>query len=340
MMRKVDTAFIAAGGPFYDDLEVGDILGGAPAVTLSEGLAATHQAILGGRMHLLLNHDLSRAVTGSNSPIAPAALACDVSIGQSTLVTQRAIANLFYRGMILRAFPALGETLHTVTTIIGMRSATPRPGRPPRGLVTMRIHTTGAGGRTILDYTRCAMLPARASPDTAAVGETDPDPPDLSAAGLVAAFQGWNLTSFREHVAGRHFAALERGQVASLAGGDVVTSAPELARLTLNLASVHHDKAATGAGQRLVYGGHTIGLAAAQLSRAYPALVSILAWKSCDHLAPVREGDTLHSEITIDDTEALPGGGGLVHFRILTRSVGATGTITDVLDWRTIGLFA
>src|SRR5690606_11310680 len=74
-------------------------------------------------------------------------------------------------------------------------------------------------------------------------------------------------------------------------GGDVVTSAPELARLTLNIAKVHHDAAASGQG-RLVYGGHTIGLALHQAVRALPELVTVVAWHGCDHTGPVREGDT------------------------------------------------
>ena len=49
---------------------------------------------------------------------------------------------------------------------------------------------------------------------------------------------------------------------------DVVSSAPELARLTLNIAATHHDSRV--GGRRLVYGGHTIGLALAQASRLLP----------------------------------------------------------------------
>src|SRR6202034_154238 len=56
------------------------------------------------------------------------------------------------------------------------------------------------------------------------------------------------------------------GQTWVVPGGDVVSSAPELARLTLNVAMVHHDASAAG-GQRLVYGGHAIGLALAQAAR-------------------------------------------------------------------------
>ena len=118
----------------------------------------------------------------------------------------------------------------------------------------------------------------------------------------------------------------------------MVSSAPELARLTMNLAIIHHDR--TASGKRLVYGGHTIGLAAAQLTRALPALVTILGWHDCDHLGPVHEGDTLHSEITVERCEALPGGGGLAHLRSLVRATNMEGSVSDVLDWRLIGLFA
>ena len=64
---------------------------------------------------------------------------------------------------------------------------------------------------------------------------------------------------------------------------DVVNSAPELARLTLNIAATHHDWRV--GGQRLVYGGHTIGLALAQATRLLPSLVTVLGWQSCDHTA-------------------------------------------------------
>ena len=89
--------------------------------------------------------------------------------------------------------------------------------------------------------------------------------------------------------------------------------------MTLNIAMVHHDAKAS-AGGRLVYGGHTIGIAAAQATRALPNLLAILAWHSCDHLAPVREGDTLRSTLELEACEPLPNGGGLVHLRSRVRA--------------------
>ena len=133
---------------------------------------------------------------------------------------------------------------------------------------------------------------------------------------------------------------IETGRIYRIETGDVVTSAPELARLTLNLAAIHHDRTANADGERLVYGGHTIGIAAAQISRALPALVTILAWRSCDHTGPVHEGDTLTSEIHVEGSEALADGT-LVHLRSLVRAQRAgSDTSSDVLDWRLTGLMA
>ena len=118
-------------------------------------------------------------------------------------------------------------------------------------------------------------------------------------------------------------------------GGDVVRSAPELARLTLNVAQVHHDARAAG-GRRLVYGGHTIGLAAAQVARALPGVVLFLAWESCDHLAPVHEGDTLRSTIAVESVEPWGERFDLVGLRSVVEGERGDqhGSVATVLDWK------
>ncbi|MCX7303533.1 MAG: hypothetical protein NTV73_04215 [Hyphomicrobiales bacterium] len=335
----MSSSTVDVDGPFYDDLRIGDRFDSAPAIRLTEGLAAAHHAIVGGRLRLAFDATLSMEVTGRTHQLAAPAFVWDTAIGQSTLVTQRAIANLFYRGLIFASAPAIGDSIRTVTTIVGLRPASARSGRPARGLVTMRIATTDQASRRVLDFHRCAMLPARQDVGSQAPrGETDPPRVDHSAAQLTSAVAGWNLGAYREAAPGPHFAELRAGTVYRVVGGDVVSSAPELARLTMNLAMIHHDR--TIAGKRLVYGGHTIGLAAAQITRALPSLVTILAWQDCDHLGPVHEGDTLHSMVSIEQCEPLPGGGGLVQLRSQVRATDAEGGVSDVLDWRLTGLFA
>ncbi|OOK69773.1 hypothetical protein BZL29_6008 [Mycobacterium kansasii] len=92
-----------------------------------------------------------------------------------------------------------------------------------------------------------------------------------------------------------------------------------MARLTLNIAATHHDSRV--GGQRLVYGGHTIGLAFAQACRLLPNLVTVLGWEHCDHSGPVREGDTLYSELHVESAHPT-GNGGVLGLRSLVYAVG------------------
>ncbi|GGN19970.1 MaoC family dehydratase [Streptomyces fuscichromogenes] len=322
-----------AEGPYFEELAVGQVFDGAPALTLTSGHAATHQSIVGDRLALPLDEELSRAVTG-RAPLAHPALVWDVAIGQSTLATHHVKANLFYRGLVLRRSPLIGDTLWSSTEVVALRRNTVRPGRRPTGLAALRITTTDQFDRPVLDFWRCAMLPLRDTEagaehvdDLDSVGEA----PDVAA--LAAVAQGWRLDRFARRVAGPRCADLAEGMVIEVGGGDVVSGAPELARLTLNVAMVHHDRHAAG-GRRLVYGGHTIGVALAQAARALPSVVTVAGWHGCDHLGPVHEGDTLYSTVVVERLHPLGGHGGLAQLRSLVRAVGADGPDREVLDWR------
>lgn len=318
-------------GPFFDDLSVGQVFDAAPSMTLTHGVAAAHQSILGDRLRLALDSELAHAVTGVPGLLAHPALVCDVAIGQSTLVTQRVRANLFYRGLVFHRYPLIGDTLFTRTEVVALRQNTPKPGRPPTGLAALRMTTVDQIGQLVLDFHRCAMLPLSTDRDT---GHAD-DLSEIGAGpGMVAdPTRQWNAPAYRERVAGPHFSPDLAGSVLR-STADVVSSAPELARLTLNIAAVHHDRRASGS--RLVYGGHTIGLALAQVTRLLPNLVTVLGWHSCDHTGPVYEGDTLYSEVAVEAAEPLPGDrGGVLTLRSQVFAVAPDGGADrTVLDWR------
>jgi acyl dehydratase len=319
--------------PYFDELHTGQVFAGAPSMTLTSGLATVHQSILGDRLRLPLDAELSAAVTGSTAPLAHPGLVCDVGIGQSTLVTQHVKANLFYRGLVFYRFPVIGDTLFTRTEVVGLKKNSVKPDRAPTGLVALRMTTIDQADRLILDFYRCAMLPL--SPGA---GPNDADhADDLSKVGVdlappPSAVDEWDGDVFRERIPGPHFDTDLAGTVLR-SSADVVSSAPELARLTLNIAAVHHDSRI--GGRRLVYGGHTIGLALAQASRLLPNLATVLGWRSCDHTAPVYEGDTLYSELHIDSAESTDNGG-VLGLRSLVYAVSDThdDPPRQVLDWR------
>jgi acyl dehydratase len=333
----------AVEGPHFDELAVGQEFGRGPGLTLTSGLAAAHQAITGDRLALGLDHELCRQVTGGG-PLASPSLVWDVAIGQSTLVTQHVKANLFYRGLAFRRAPRLGDSLRTSTQVVALRQNRSREGRAPTGLAVLRITTVDQQRRPVLDFWRCAMLPLRdQARQTGHADELESYGHPAAPASLTALVGGWRLDQFARQAGGPRLRELHPGQSWPVAGGDVVSSAPELARLTLNVAMVHHDAAASG-GRRLVYGGHVIGLALAQAVRSLPSIVTVAAWHGCDHLGPVHEGDTLRSTISVEQVEEIPAGGGLVHLRSLVRADGAEETAgttpRDVLDWRYVAVVA
>ena len=270
----------------------------------------------------------------AGAPIAHPALVWDVAIGQSTVATGRVVANLFYRGLMLRRPVRLGDTLRTTTDVVARRENRPKEGRRATGLAVLHIRTVDQEDRPVLDFTRCAMLPLRDEP-TGAPGDEVGGAADLDADSLRAAAEGLDLAVYRAAVPGPHFDDVPEGWAEEIEGGDVVDSAPALARLTANVAMAHLDATSTADGRRLVYGGHAIGLAAAQATRALPALVTILGWHACDHTAPVFEGDTLRSRIELERRERLPAGGGLLHLRSRV-----SGEESDVLDWRFVAVLA
>jgi acyl dehydratase len=71
------------------------------------------------------------------------------------------------------------------------------------------------------------------------------------------------------------------------------------------------------------------------VTRALPNLVTVVAWRSCDHLAPVFEGDVLRSAVTVEAVE-----GNLVDLRVETVAQRVAGEREAVLDWRPIAVMA
>ncbi len=274
-------------GPFYDDLEPGMDLTPQPPVTIDSGLAAWYQSIVGEVFPLCLDHRLSSRTTGQAAPLASPGLVVNLAVGQSTVATRRAIANLFYRNMRIARPVHVGETLHTKVRIEAMSDATPRDDRPNRGKVLLGIQTT-ADDDVVLDCQRCALLPMRGSHLPGHVEDTGRAPEGIDIGDYADLLpDGWDSSALP--ILRAWTIDEERSDITR----DVVDQATGLARLTHNRAIVHRDAAASAYGQRLVYGGHVQALAQASLTRMDPGMGTIVAWHTCNHLAPAFEGDLL-----------------------------------------------
>ncbi len=290
-------------GPSFEDLEPG-IEFDSPGITLTTAHAAWYQALTGDRMRLPLDHAAAARVTGAPTPLAHPLLAINIAIGQSTWASQRVKANLAYRGVQLKRPTFLGDTLYTRTRVVGARRNQSKPGRAPTGVVALEMRTVNQQGAEVMTAWRFPMIPCRTHP--AASAGADADILELGAnparEEILASVPAWDIGAFPRSLppAPRP----QAGEHVRIAARDTVTCAPELVRLTTNMAMAHLDGTASHTGQRLVYGGHTIGIAFAQLTRALPDLVTVLAWERCDHIGPVFEQDRLST--AFDVLEALP----------------------------------
>ncbi len=280
-------------------------------------------------------------MTGEQRLLAHPNLVCDVAIGQSTGPTQRVRGNLFYRGLVLERPVFIGETLRTTTEVVGLKQNRRREDGSAAGLVALRIRTTDSRGEPLLDFWRCPMIPMRdPSADTGHADDFGHIPTAVDPGRVERALPSeWHVDALRERAPGPYHDDLERGMAFAVEAGETVTAAPELARLTLNLATAHTDATGSSHGRRLVYGGHTIGVAAAHATRAIPAIATIVAWQGCDHLGPVFEGDVLRTRLEVEGVEPCPGGGGLASLRALVAAMrDGGGEPEPVLDWSFLAL--
>jgi acyl dehydratase len=281
-------------------------------------------------------------LTGRVEPLAHPMLVCNLAIGQSTSVSQRVLGNLFYRGLVVLRPVFLGDTLRTRTEVVGLRQNRPRPGRPATGMAALRVTTENQRGEKVLDFWRCPMLPlSNPEGQTGHADDVDAIGTHLDDRDMRSALPGWPLDEFRERVrAGPRIEDVPVGTLYVVESRDTVTSAPELVRMTLNMAMTHTDPGAGAHGRRLVYGGQTISIAFAQTLRALPGIVWIVAWRSCEHTGPVFEGDVLRAEIGVTDLSPLDDGG-LIDLRAQMWAVRADARAEErVLDWRFVALIA
>ncbi|MYB08521.1 MAG: acyl dehydratase [Acidimicrobiia bacterium] len=322
----------AGDGPWFEDFAVGQPLDPAPAITVGPGEAAAYQAICGDPLAISLSLPLAEAITGQPGSVVNPALVLQVAIGQSTVATRKVVANLFYRGVRQLRTVRIGDTLSTTVTVRGLREASARPDRPPQGLVLLGMQTHDNEGRLVLDFERCALVRRRSDAPTGHHDELGGTPDELDIAPFVeTAPDDWNLTPLG---APQEWPI---GETRSDPLRDTVTDAPALVRLTQNLAPPHRDASLGQGGKRLVYGGHTVGLAQAGLVRLLPTAATVVGWHLCDHTGPVFEDDVVDVSATLDAVHPVANGRVLA-FTVIVQAERGGADPVQVLDWRPIVL--
>jgi acyl dehydratase len=252
-------------------------------------------------------------VTGDERWLAHSYLVVHLAAGQTTYASQHVKGNLFYRGLILQRPVHIGDSLYTTTKFVGLKQNKAKPGRDATGMVALEMTTVNQRDEVVLHFWRSPMLACRnPAADTGHNDDFGWIKNTFSVEELLAVLpQGWNLAPLASDITGLRAPELKAGDEVDVGPRDTVTCAPELVRMSLNIAYTHTDATRSYLGQRLVYGGHTISLALAQITRALPNLLAMIAWRYCDHLGPVLEGDIISTKFKVLDVIEAPGGGRL-----------------------------
>ena len=328
-------------GPFFEDFYNGQIFG-APTVTVTEGFCSIYQSIIGDRMRLSLDHELTKKVTGGNSGMVHPMLVINIVNGQTTYPSQNVKGNLFYRGLIMKLPVFIGDTLTTTTKVVGLNQNKNKPGRSATGMVALEIETLNQNNECVIRYWRCPMIPCRdPSAETGHVDDFSQIPEGLPEEAILASVPStWDIKPLTNSSFQPSLPTLQQQDRVIVTGQDTITCAAELVRLTGNIAFAHTDASRSYLKKRLVYGGHTISLAYAQIMRAIPDTVTLIGWQGCDHLAPVLEEDIIRSEFEVVRVNQAPPGGTLKELKVDTfaKRLNSDNEYeeTQVLDWRLI----
>ncbi len=322
---------IPLDGPYYDLLSPGEELPRQPGVTIDSGICAIYQALVGERLPLVQNRHLCAEVTGSDLPLVSPGLLMALSVGHTTTVSRRVIANLFYRDVRLLRPVFQGQTLDTSVRVVAMRDGRRRPDREPRGMVLVACEST-ADGVVVATYQRCPLLPA-----------TGADLPGFdddigSGAGSDHPTGGIDLHASAELVPGDWRLPLlgqpdtwEVGTAVADPLRDYIDNTPALLHLTHNLAFAHRDAEISPYGRRLVNGLQVAGMAQASLSRVLHGMATVVAWGYCSHTGPVFEADLLSFSHTL--LGEIPAGQGRLRAVRVRATAHRDDGPADVLDW-------
>ncbi len=297
-------------GNFFEDFRVGQVLRHATPRTVTEGDVALYQAIYGNRFAVQSATTFAEKLGYPRSPVDDL-VTFHVVFGKTVPdVSLNAVANLGYAGCRFLAPVYPGDTLSTVSEVIGLKENS----NGQTGVVYVRSVGTNQDGTEVLDYVRWVMVRKRdvATPAPEAVVPHLPaalEPDMLGDAVPLLDVEGWD-----DDLAGspHWFDDYKVGEKIDHVDGMTIEEAEHqmATRLWQNTAKVHfnqHEQGQGRFGRRLVYGGHVISIARSLTFNGLGSAFHIAAINGGAHVNPSFAGDTIYAWSEILDAGEIPG---------------------------------
>jgi 2-methylfumaryl-CoA hydratase len=296
-------------GNFFEDFETGATLTHAVPRTISVGDQSLYIGLTGDRYPLHSSAEFARSL-GYERETVNDLLAFHMVFGKTVNdVSLNAVANLGYAGVHFRGPVYPGDTVRTVSEVLGKKEN--RNGKT--GIVW--VHSTGTNqrGETVLEWNRWVMVNKKDPATPTGANDTPVMPKEVSPAEL-AIPACLNLDGWEAWPAGGKalFEDYEKGEKIDHVDGMTIEESEHAiaTRLYQNTAKVHFDGHAmqdSRFGKRLMYGGHVISIARSLSFNGLENSLGIAAWNAGAHANPTFAGDTIYAYTEVLDKAELPG---------------------------------
>jgi 2-methylfumaryl-CoA hydratase len=308
-------------GRYFEDFRLGDRLIHATPRTLTTGDAALYTALYGTRFIVQSSDAFAKAIGYPKSPIDDL-LVFHVVFGKTVPdVSLNAVANLGYAGCRFLSPVYPGDTLSTVSEVIGLKENS----NGKTGVVYVRSVGTNQHGDDVLDYVRWVMVRKRDEASPAPPEHVPALPKALEADQLGDACPLIDPEAWDTALSGQRHRLSDYvvGECIDHVDGMTVEEAEHMlaTRLYQNTAKVHFNQFTEGQGRfgrRLIYGGHVISLARSLSFNGLANAFQVAAINGGRHVAPLFAGNTVFAWSQILAVEELPGRDDVGALRIRT----------------------
>lgn len=296
-------------GNFFEDFRLGQEIRHATPRTVTSGDVALYTALYGSRFAFNSSAEFARSLGLPEAPLDDLA-AFHVVFGKTVPdVSLNAVANLGYAGGRFGVPVYAGDTLTTVSTVIGLKENSNKK----TGVVYVRSVGSNQRGEMVVDYVRWVMVKKR--DENAAVAEEKvPELPGSVAAADLVVPAGLNAAKYDGVLAGSPhlWDDYAVGEKIDHVDGMTIEEAEHMmaTRLWQNTAKVHFNQHTEGQGRfgrRLIYGGHIISMARALSFNGLGNAFKIAAINGGRHVNPTFAGDTIYAWSEVLEKIELPG---------------------------------
>jgi 2-methylfumaryl-CoA hydratase len=297
-------------GRFFEDFSLGEVIRHATPRTITTGDVALYTALYGSRFAVQSSDAFARAIGYERAPVDDL-LVFHVVFGKTVPdISLNAVANLGYAAGRFLAPVYPGDTLRTVSEVIGLKENSNRQ----TGVVYVRSTGYNQRGDEVLDYVRWVMVRKR-DPEAVVPQEHVPTLPRVVAVDALGdACPLLDTAEYDIGLAGspHRFGDYVVGERIDHVDGMTVEEAEHqiATRLYQNTAKVHFDQLAQSGsrfGRRLIYGGHVISLARALSFNGLGNAFHVAAINGGRHVAPLFAGGTVHAWSEVLESAELPG---------------------------------